>query len=375
MESEASKEEATKETKQNAKEKVGGMSSNRSRKQVADLGPPFLPAAVADAGAPCGCGRRVKADLWRRHKEPFGPIFSDNTPAEKGAWIQQSVIQTCECGSKVSIPLDPKPPRGILWLYGDEANRETQGYAVECYTLVGGTNGVIRDLVNGLKEAKCKLLPDLDPATWTVHCTKLANRRWRTESERFSDLTEGDVHTFFCNCAQIFKNAQRYSSNTAVFGFRKRMTDQDAERHARKDAKRIAHLALLSSAIFHGTGNGLIPRFFLEAVKEVRHFPHIEGWSRDSFLGSRHYLAHELLCHGNHVPAPEFLAPRSHPLLELADIHAYHLARSLMLQSSGRSPEVPMSMFGEFCYLAMINANRFDLVVEDDVPPKYIPRP
>lgn len=133
------------------------------------------------------------------------------------------------------------------------------------------------------------------------------------------------------------------------------------------------HMAILSASIFRTTKQSLRPNFLLDAQKAIVKLSHIEGWSRNTFLGSRHYLAIELLAHGNEIQPPQFAQHGSKPGLELADILSYFLARNLLHMKQGRNTEIPMSAFGEACYMVMKTADDVDYFVGDSIPEKYIP--
>jgi hypothetical protein len=352
---------------------LGGL---RSRlRSIAISAPPFLPEEFSNFGAQCPkCGTLVKPDLWKRHDEAFGPVYPKGTKGEKGAWQQAAVWATCVCGTTVDVPLTPTTLTHRVSFYGDEAERQTKQFSIECYSLIGGTSGPIGDLTKALNSAKSGLLPGTDPGSWTIHCRKLASASERLRSPKFRSLGRKRVTEFFCECAQILKSVEKVSWNLGVVGIRKRLLDKAAEGRSRKGARVHMHNALLSFAIYKTTAQELRPQFFLDATKDVKSYPHIEGWSRDSFLGSRHYLAHELLAHGNEIAPPEFLKPGSHPMLELADVHAYHFAGSLLRRVTGGAVEIPLSSFGKFLYITMIDHGRVEYISSDDVPDKYLPR-
>ncbi|MGQ0686243.1 hypothetical protein [Bradyrhizobium sp.] len=334
--------------------------------------PPFLPKVIADIKARCACNRVVRPDLWVFHEEPFGPIIPNGQDGSKGAWVQQTIKVTCKCEREISFNLNPVTPKYPFFLYGDEANRISGQYAIDCYSLLGGTSGPIKDMSAELMEEKKRLLPDLDPSKWIVHCTKLLNGRERQKSPIFENLSREDVQTFIERCAAIIKT-NKYAFVAAVFGFRKKHSDPKQDGISEKQARETMHTALLSQSIFQLTAQGLIPRIYLDATKPVRNLPHIEGWSRDTFLGSRHYLAYEYLSHGNNIAAPEFLKPGSHSLSELVDIHAFHLARSLLKRHNKEQPEVPMNKFGPCTYIAMVRGDYIDVQQADEVPARFIP--
>jgi hypothetical protein len=111
----------------------------------------------------------------------------------------------------------------------------------------------------------------------------------------------------------------------------------------------------------------------LDASKEIKNDPHIESWSYDTHNESKHFLANAFLTHGNDIMAPTIVKPGSHPCLELADVHAYFLARSLEKRLSKQDVEIPLSDFGTFSYIIMQDDNSMECERGDEIPDKYLP--
>ncbi|MFN4024587.1 MAG: hypothetical protein ACK4MQ_07135 [Hyphomonas sp.] len=336
--------------------------------------PPFLPAELADAHVSCSaCNRIVRPDIWERFDQPFGPVYPDPPDPSGGFWQRLSISMNCACGHTVEFEIKPTKLTHVVHFFGDEAERDTPNWIIECYCLIGGTSGTVGQIERSFQAAKANLLPSIDPERWRVHLKDIFPGNARIKHPRFSQLSQAQVMKFVEEVASVIKEADQFTWNTVVFGFREKPSKSEAKK-SRKDAMSVMHLALLSSAIFRTTAQGLKPKFTLDAQKTIRQLPHIEGWSRETFLGSRHYLASELLTHGNEIDPPEFAYPGSLIGLEIADFFAYFVARNLLHKHQSKETELPLTKLGRCYYMAMIDANKVDYFVGEDIVPKYIPQ-
>ncbi|MER8575159.1 hypothetical protein NKH19_24255 [Mesorhizobium sp. M1338] len=337
--------------------------------------PPFLPQKIADLAEICGnCGTIVRPDLWTRHEEPFIPIYPDGTKGEKGAWFQQTTEQECSCGSKISFNLNPKPFEHHVFFYGDDAERQVGPYDQHAYSFIGATSGPLQDIDRELAALKVKYVPDRDPKEWRIHTTEMMDPKKRILKSPYKNFEYSEVIDFFSSCADILRAREPYLWNAHIFGFLKTPSDRRIRGKALKEAKIISHIAILSNLIYMATSQSLLPIFTMDASKPVKNYPHIEGWSYDSFLGSKNFLAHAFLAHGQDIPAPSFLPPGSHPCLELADVHAFFAARDAFCRALGKAPELPLEKFGKFTYLAMIDGNRVEPAGQTGIADRYIPK-
>ncbi|MBM7050352.1 MULTISPECIES: hypothetical protein [Rhizobium] len=335
--------------------------------------PPFLPEEIAQMSAECLCGERIFPALFDRHEEPFEPIVPYGQDGSKGAWVQQATEVNCQCGRSVQFPLNPVTPAGSVEFFGDEADRELGNYFFQGYSLVGGTSGQIVDLAKGLAEVKANWVSGVKPESWTIHTKDLIDGRQRRQHPIYKQISEDRVFPFLQACANVLRDHDEFAWNHYVFSICKHSSDKRERQRELKAVKIANHQALLSMAIYRATAQGLRPRFNFEAIREIKAFPHIEGWSQDSYLGSRHYLAHALLSHGTFVPAPIFVNPRSHPCLELADIHAFFAARTVFKRFRGSVPEIGLPQFGRFVYHALVSPDRAIRAGDDDIDSSLIP--
>lgn len=319
------------------------------------------------------CGNEVRPDLWKESKEPFVPVYPKGTKGEKGAWIQVNVIVSCSCGEKIDFDLNFKKLGSPIFFYGDDADRSINEYHLHSYSLIGGTDGPIRDISNQLYKLKEKYIPSFDPKEWRIHTTKMLNGRKRIVNEVYKNFTRENVVQFFNECADILKQNEKYTWNMHVTAVIRAGKNKKERNKFSNHAKIAAHHALLSYCIYKTTNQELRPVFTLDASKPVKQYPHIESWSYDSHLGSRNYLAYAFISHSNDIAAPTFVSPGSHPCLELADVHAYFAANSMFRKAKGQSPDITLKNFGKFCYITVNNDSRFEHLTGEDIPSSYYP--
>lgn len=337
-------------------------------------GPSFLPEEIARIEAPCPrCGATVRPDLWRECESDFSPVYPNGTSGEKGAWVRTSATSVCKCGQQLNFPIEFKKLQHPIFFYGDDADRPLGEFTLHSYSLIGATSGPIRDMVQRLADLKKQYVPTREPDSWRVHATEMRNGRKRITHPVYKSFTKESLERFFLECAQILKERESMTWNQHVTAIFRTPSHKKDRSRVGNEAKALAHNALLSYAIHSATAKNLRPVFSFDATKPVRRYPHIEAWSYDTYSGSRRYLAHAYLTHSNDVQAPSLVNPGSHPCLELADVHAYFAARSTFQRFSGEQPELSLTEFGRFCYLAIVGGERFEFEVGNDIPTRFHP--
>lgn len=335
--------------------------------------PPFLPPDIANAKVTCTvCGKQNAPDLWKRYDEPFVPIYPNGTHGEKGAWIQQAANVACDCGGGGLLSLKPVKPTGAFYLFGDEAYREFDGYHIVTFSLIGGPPSVVKKMADNIYGMKREFLPGIEPARWKIHATKLLNSRDRLKKPAFLNLTKEEVDASIEKCSTAIAQLAKYGCNSNVLAVY-RLGNHPKKDHTkiREEIKLSSWTALISYMIYETTGRGGQPFFTFDAQAPVRKYPHVETWANDSFVGSKHYLAHALLTHSTDVPTPTFAEPGSHPFQELADIHAYSVGRMVERRVRRLATDTDLKKFGEFFYLSF-KGDRVDHARSTDIPESFL---
>jgi hypothetical protein len=337
-------------------------------------GPPFLPKEISEIRTVCQkCGSNVHPNFWEEFDSPFTPVYPKGTKGEKGAWIRVSCVSSCQCGNKVDFSINHKKLEHPLFFYGDDADRALGEYSLHSYSLIGGTSGPIEDMGKELASLKRKFVPGSDPDSWRVHVTEMMNSRKRIIHPIYKNFNRESLNCFFTGCAEILSSRDNLTWNLHVTAVVKTPKAKKEKTKQLNEAKLVAHNALTSYAIHMATKQSLRPMFTFDASKPVKKYPHIEGWSYNSYSASRRYLAHVYLTHSNDIRPPEFAEPGSHPCLELADIHTYFAARSIYEKNQGKVPSFPLTNFGVFRYITVKHGGRFEFHTGSDIPNGYYP--
>jgi len=337
-------------------------------------GPPFIPPGIQAIKQICpSCGKEVQPDFWKEFKDPFIPVYPEGMRGEKGAWIQLSVVAPCSCGEKLNFDLNYKKLVHPVFFYGDDADRKIGQWHMHSYSLIGGTSGPIRDMSSELTALKAKYVPSCAPSDWRIHATKMLNGQKRISDVVYKNFSRESLAEFFQDCAGILKKYDEYTWNMHITAIVREGEHKKERKKLYNHVKVVAHQALLSYCIYLTTHQELRPAFTFDASKPVQSYPHIEGWSYDSHLGSQNYLAYAFISHGNDIAAPTFVSPGSHPCLELADLHAYFAANSMYRRAKGEMPEITLDQFGKFRYITVKSESRFEHIISDDIPSSYFP--
>lgn len=335
--------------------------------------PPFITEEMSNLRVRCdACGRTTQPDFWSRYKDPFIPIKSTHPSEGGGAWHQVSVGLTCNCGQGKQLLVPWKKLTHLISHFGDEAYREVGQNFIAVYTLLGASSDYERDVGLALKDAKKSAAPTLDPDSWRIHVTEMNNGRKRVQHQHYKHLGRDDVEQLLQNCSKIISGMDAFAWKTCIVAV------YQLGNHAKREQKRIRSklergmlLGILGETIFRTTSQELCPQFFFDAQSVAAITRGTEGWAEEAYLGSRHYLGHLFLSHSNDIPPPRFVQPGSHPFLELADVHAYTVARTIERKLRKLSPEAGLERFGQFKYLNF-RGNRIDWEVTNSVPDKFV---
>lgn len=320
------------------------------------------------------CNRRSKPDFWKRHEEPFEWIPSNHPNSKGGGWHQVSVGVLCECGAVNNLPLKVIDLHRNLFLFGDEAFRgdEGSGLFVGVYSLIGSTSDPIKDVENLLRKLKRDIAPNKEPDSWTIHAAQMVSGQQRVKHPQYRDFNRDTVETLFAECANLISQLGQWGWNKCI------TTVYQLGNHSKDDRKKIRRslnrglfLGLVGEAIHSATAQGLNPHLTFDAQSSSAPARGEEGWANAAFYGSRHYLGHLFITHSNEVHAPRFVQPGSQPLLELADIHAFHVARAMWQRSHGQEPDRGIPQFGQFRYLSF-RGERMLTHTGIDVPNSFI---
>lgn len=288
-------------------------------------------------------------------------------------WVQQSAFVRCKCGAGAEFDLHAKNLKYRIYFFGDDAGRDVGSHNYQSYSLLGGSLKAIDDMRTAVQNIKSTYVPGRDPSSWRIHTKDIVNGYSRVAHPVYREIAADRVIPFFSDCADIIAKGAEYGWHSHISGFYKVPKLKKERRRVERVVKETMHLALLSFCIYRATENECYTIFTFDATKPVKKYPHIEGWSQNSYLGSQLYLAHAFLTHSNNIPHPKFVEPGSDPLLELADVHAFFSANDIWKRVKGERSEIHPERFGKVKYLVVTDGNHMEQVETCGLPDRFIP--
>lgn len=320
------------------------------------------------------CRTLTKPDFWKRHEEPFEWIPSTHANANGGSWRQVAVSVPCTCGVINNLSLKIADLQTNIYFFGDEAFRgdEPDKLFVGVYSLIGSTNGPVKEIEDQLRQVKKDIAPKKEPDSWTIHAAQMVSGHQRLKHPQYRDFGRDAVEILFAKCAGLISQLGAWGWNrciTTVYQIGNHPKDE--RKKIRRSLNRGLFLGLVGETIHGATAQNLYPHLTFDAQSSSAPALGEEGWANAAFYGSRHYLGHLFITHSNDVLPPKFVRPGSQPLLELADVHAFHVARTIWQRAHGQEPDRGIQQFGEFRYLSF-RGDRMLTHVGTDLPTSFV---
>lgn len=252
-------------------------------------------------------------------------------------------------------------------MFGDEAVRSLNehGATLYTYTLIGGSQPFLPEIEEQIRALKRELIPASDPSTWKIHMTKIWSGQQRRKIPEFSNWTKKETDRLIDGVAEILQSAQNklFKYNIMLAGQPPRgMTKSDFEKYVKKEA----YALLVMRAIEAITALGGQPVITFDAQKPVKGNAAIHHWARERFQNGQGTLLYSFLSHSIFIPEPVFVEPASRPLLEIADLISFSVARHHFCISRRRDPDIDLSAWGEINYQTFSSGSN-DLIYKNSV--------
>jgi hypothetical protein len=318
--------------------------------ELRNFGPPrsptqITPEEIAQMRAQCPvCNLKVAIDWHEPLGEPRVPIASIDGG---GHWVCVSFPITCPlCRTTFDYKVDTIKDAKPFPLYGDEAFRELDGIGVFVYALIGGSPSAKTAIERRLIEAKSRLLPDVDPATWILHMKNLWPGSERSRQPLFSNLKKKDIEQFTASVSAILRESYPEIFRCVFSTVAKIPSREKGAFFESLRDRSFSSLVWLMIDITRNNKFRLVPQFYFDATKPLVKHSNIEGWAGNLFLGAQCTRLHVYLSAGRTILPPKALQPGSDPLLELADFLAYVSARWLIRRIAKAEPDIDLAAIG-----------------------------
>ncbi len=295
------------------------------------------------------CGKSFSPDWLKPLKFPNGTV-----PGDGGFWVCYTADVDCpNCDVTVVIRLPVNERKGVVKLFGDEATRNLLGESVlYTYSVVGTSEPLMAKVERAIWDLKSRLLPEVSPSDWKIHMKIIWSGDQRKKINIFSSWTSSTTQDLFAGLKDIFCD-----SNNNLFKFNIVFIGQNNSGKIRMSLEEYVrnevYTALVPFIIDNVTKSWGQPLFFFDSQKNTKADHAIHKWASDAFDNGQKTLLYSFISHGIYVPEPKFVKPASMPILELADVMSFLVARYHYLKGTGKKMDVDLATLGKTTYITM----------------------
>ncbi len=313
----------------------------------------FLPPEISSKTFECSNCKCVFSPDWLAPKKfPAIPIEAK----DGGHWVPATTNEKCpKCKQYFTINLPKKDRKGDLFLFGDEAFRplSTDGsMMLYTYSLVGTSKPLLSCVEDQVRDLKSKLIPNIDPDSWAIHMKDIWSGSNREKRPHLASWTRETTEALFDGAREIFTNQQNmlFKYNIMFYG---KVLDFKSKINLERFIRDEVYSALLMFVIDMATSLEAQPVIHFDSQKNSMSDRVIHQWAKDAFNSNQSTLLYPFISRGIVIPEPIFVPPASKPLLELADIMSFCVARFHYLKFSHKLPDIDLSIFGKTNFLAL----------------------
>ncbi|MBC7830980.1 MAG: hypothetical protein H7Y62_03070 [Hyphomicrobium sp.] len=250
----------------------------------------------------------------------------------------------CDAVSEFELPLI-SDPEGQIVFFGDEAEQRIGNDGViYVYVLMAFATGFPSLAAELMRDAKLKLRPGVDPASWSWHTYDLRDKRWRAKNGvTLAHWEVDEVVSGLCTFLGANEPNRIVSATVLPPSQTPYTSDELFER-------------VLTAAIFSttqlATSMRYAPRFVLEARTSDHDKGMIDYAVEKIGRGLRHSLPYIYVSRGltHSIPVTE---PKGRLELEYADVAAFIIRRALLRDHTDRPIEFPVDALGEVHWTMM----------------------
>lgn len=236
---------------------------------------------------------------WLEKRPPVSIFMGKN-----GNYLQQTSTDIiCPiCKVKLSLPLPAATFGGEISIFGDEAFRTSGGSLISVYSFVSFSGN--NDSNNRFNREVVKI-----------------KKKNNLEIFHLKDMNfekQGDTISDFIKLIKKFNESEDLNIYSSIL-----ISDNDKPQDKEKQ-KIQTHCfsAAMLSIIQECTVHNLAPKFFFERTER-------DGWAKNFFKGARLNLSWAVITNSLPVGSPSFVIPETNPLLEVADLISYLIARKI----------------------------------------------
>jgi hypothetical protein len=317
----------------------------------------FVPQEFLDLTYTCEkCHSQNKIDWLRDRGADMGSIHHAN---KKQIWVRLSASEECpKCQHPNLIKLPVIQKKDDFFLFGDEASRELTSTAkLFTYSLVGTSKKFLPEVETRINEIKSRFLP-IPPIEWSIHMKELWSGDNRSKHPHFKDVSLEKVKSLVADIKNLFEEFGNkiYKTNILLAGD---SVEKGKKKQFDKIIKEESYILMVLNTVELVTKHGAEPIFIFDAEKNVEADKVIQMWASDAFSKGCRNILYCFLTHGIPIREPIFVKPASRPLLELADVLSFTVARYSQKLFLRQPPDIDCSIFGEVNYYTFTEKGQY----------------
>ncbi len=282
-----------------------------------------------------GCGGRIFPPWHQRLPVELLEEVTDDGKIRVPGIIN---LKCPRCGQLGSFSLPLAEPLGQIDFFGDESEQVfQQDGRIFVYALIAFTPELLTRATDAMREAKRKIRPTVDPASWQFHAQSVRQSEWRAENGVTLPYWEVDKAILSLATFLGDNDRQRFISVTCLPPCRTLFSTEQL-------FERVLMIALLSTTQM-ATGIQYSPRFFLEARGDDHTKNRIDYAVERIGRGFRHSLTFLYVSRGMTTGIP-VTVPGIGTELEFADLIAFVARRQFYRVVVDKPVELPTSALG-----------------------------
>lgn len=299
----------------------------------------FMPVEFSNYSARCPNGHINHIDLLKKH-----PCLKP-VKVGKGQLITTHFTCKCDiCGIDFPQKIDNVVKKKKTFFFGDEAFRGgtiEDDNIVAVYSLVGVNSERILKVEEKLLLFKQNKIQEVNPLHWKIHMKEIVSSDKRAKMKGF----ENKNYEFAVNFInELYDLVNEMIREDDLFVVNSISVDKNSmKKDLKKEVENIKHntyLSLIFNTINMSTKNGTLPEFILDAEKPVKERSVIQGWAEEIFNSGEYTLLFPLISRGLLIEEPKFVIPGFRPLLEIADMICFTIARYIDAELRGKNEEI-----------------------------------
>lgn len=269
--------------------------------------------------------------------------------ADGRIWVISEISIDCPlCWNKTALKFPFSKLTERVELFSDEAERDLKaGWRLSLNSFVGVGTNHLNEIERDFLELKSRLAPTIDPSSWVSHATDIFSGD-RRRNLLGVDVSKEDSIAFLKKAANLIRE-KCHTDWIHVVGSIAKNTEKVRHSHfvlaQRESVITAAYILIVDFFV----SQGIRPEFHFEAQR-VSETDQVDEWIERVIRRLGKSIAVMYIQRTSAINLPIMIKKGSDIRLELADIIAFIVARSIHCKSINRQPEIDPLELGPIWY-------------------------